>query len=90
MNNMKNKGNIEFTKDYATCCLGNTKLKLGQYDDGDGYNFELNIKLDGLFYNDDNSKYEPKEITLSGNGHQELEVISDMFKDISDIIKENL
>ena len=80
------KGNIEFKKEYATCCLGDTTVKLGAWDDGDNYCFDINMSFEGLFDDWDGIK----KVNLSGRGYQELQVISEMFKDISDIIKANL
>lgn len=86
------KGNVEFTKDYTTCCLGKVKLKLGDWDDGDQYDFDLRIFFEGLFVDENDPKklIFGKIINLKGSGHQELEVIAEMFKDISDVIKANL
>lgn len=80
------KGSLEFKKDYASCCLGGTKVKLGEWDNGNKYDFDIEMSFEGLFDNCDGVK----KVSISGRGHDELLVIATMFKDISDIIKENL
>ena len=70
-------------KDYSNCSLGKMSVYLGDYDDGDQYNFNITIDLEGLY-----KDYKP--IKIKGRGIQELTIISEMFKDISEFIKKNL
>lgn len=82
------KGNKSFEKNYPFIPIGDASVRLGDYDDGDGYEFDIDIKLQGLF--NSGKAWTTKNINISGYGIQELKLIAEMFRDISNFIEENV
>lgn len=83
----------QFEKDYWNCSIGKAKVQLGEYDNGDQYNFNIDIYLEGLYENPDNrsfNPFKPVNINIKGRGIEELRLMRDMFKDISEYINENI
>ena len=75
----------EYTARFCTGVNGEYTLKLGEYENGDNYNFKLNIHLEGLFSDDDS-----QDITIEGKGIYELSLLGKVFEDIAKNIKSNV